>query len=68
MHAECKYCDNPMPPTTCGGDLICSRCGAEWADARMICEDEEYESLDIDEDDGPLFDDYDDDWEDDQYE
>ncbi|ULO05469.1 hypothetical protein H1230_20590 [Paenibacillus sp. 19GGS1-52] len=53
MHPECKYYNNPMPPTTCGGDLVCSRCGAEWAEARMMCEDEEYEPLDIEEDDRP---------------
>ncbi|WP_313639587.1 hypothetical protein [Paenibacillus sp.] len=51
MHPECKYCDNPMPPTNYAGDLVCSRCGAEWADARMMVEDEEYEPLDIDDED-----------------
>lgn len=31
---ECGYCDNPLPPRDIDGDLVCSSCGAEWADAR----------------------------------
>jgi DNA-directed RNA polymerase subunit M/transcription elongation factor TFIIS len=47
MHPECKYCDNPMPPGEIGGDVVCSRCGAEWADARIMVEDEEYDDNDL---------------------
>lgn len=38
MHPECKYCDNPMPPATIGSEIVCSRCGAEWADAKIMVE------------------------------
>lgn len=31
---ECGYCDNPLPPKNFDGDLVCSRCGAEWADSK----------------------------------
>lgn len=31
---ECKYCDSDYPPRDFDGDLVCSNCGAEWADAK----------------------------------
>ncbi len=40
-YPQCKYCDNPMPPANMDGDMVCSRCGAEWADARIMVEYEE---------------------------
>lgn len=40
---ECRYCDNPMPPRNYDGDLICSKCGAEWAAARCEIEVSDYE-------------------------
>lgn len=46
MHPECKYCDNVFPPRNFDGDLVCSNCGAEWADARIMVEDEEYDDED----------------------
>ncbi|MED1955113.1 hypothetical protein [Brevibacillus centrosporus] len=39
-HYECKYCDSPFGPIRVGDELIC-RCGAEWADAKILVEDEE---------------------------
>lgn len=35
---ECRYCDNPMSPHNCDGDLVCSNCGAEWAAAKIVIE------------------------------
>lgn len=35
---ECKYCDSTLPPSDYDGDLVCSNCGAEWADARCVIE------------------------------
>jgi DNA-directed RNA polymerase subunit RPC12/RpoP len=48
---ECKYCDNSFPPRNYDGDLVCSRCGAEWEDAKILVEydDSEFED-DYDED------------------
>ncbi|MEC0167401.1 hypothetical protein [Paenibacillus graminis] len=51
MHPECKYCDNPMPPANMYGDIVCSRCGAEWADARIMVEDEGDEPFYFDDED-----------------
>lgn len=44
-HYECKYCDRPAGymgiPITVGDEEICA-CGAEWADAKILVEDDEY--------------------------
>ncbi|MNY31969.1 hypothetical protein D3C86_1661570 [compost metagenome] len=54
-HYECKYCDRPAGymgiPITVGDEQICA-CGAEWADAKILVEDEEIspqEQREIDE-------------------
>lgn len=53
-HWECRYCDRPAGymgiPIKLEGDLICA-CGAEWEDAKVLVEDEEYESDYLFEDD-----------------
>lgn len=50
-HWECRYCDSPFGPVKVGDEEVC-RCGAEWADAKILVEDEpEYESLYGDDDD-----------------
>ncbi|UYG93203.1 hypothetical protein [Cytobacillus firmus] len=41
MHWECRYCDNSFRPRNYDGDLVCSKCGAEWEDAKVLVEDEE---------------------------
>lgn len=43
IRVECKYCDNPCSPRNYDGDLVCSNCGAEWADARCEIEVSDYE-------------------------
>lgn len=37
-HWECKYCDYPnrVPYPGEPGFLVCGRCGAEWADCRVL--------------------------------
>lgn len=54
MHLECKYCDNPMSPSTIDGDEVCSRCGAEWEDAKVLVEDDneimEFDNVEEDDD------------------
>lgn len=43
-HYECRYCDRPAGymgiPIAVGEELICA-CGAEWADAKILVEDDE---------------------------
>lgn len=43
MHWECRYCDRPVGymgiPITVGDEEICA-CGAEWADAKILVEDD----------------------------
>lgn len=45
-HWECKYCDG-VNPTYWHGDkeepMVCGNCGAEWEDAKILVEDEEYD-------------------------
>lgn len=36
---ECKYCDTGFP-ISCGGDVVCAGCGAEWADCAIKVEDD----------------------------
>lgn len=44
-HYECKYCDRPAGymgiPITVGSEQICA-CGAEWEDAKILVEDDEF--------------------------
>ncbi|MDF2792202.1 MAG: hypothetical protein K0S80_5304 [Neobacillus sp.] len=47
---ECKYCDNSFPPRNFDGDLVCSKCGAEWEDAKVLVEYDE-EELEFDYED-----------------
>jgi len=45
MHWECKYCDSTravQSPYEEEGFLVCSRCGAEWEDAKIYVNDEIY--------------------------
>lgn len=46
---ECGYCDCPLAPKNIDGDLVCSNCGAEWADAKCEREltKEEIEEIDF---------------------
>lgn len=52
-HWECKYCDRPAGymgiPIKVGDEEVCA-CGAEWADARILVEDEEVEDFDEEDD------------------
>lgn len=52
MHYECKYCDGVRPVHPYGDKhepLVCSNCGAEWEDAKILLEDEPYEFYDDEE-------------------
>ncbi|WGT38532.1 hypothetical protein QH639_22425 [Lysinibacillus sp. 1 U-2021] len=40
-HYECKYCDSCFGSTVIDGDRVCIGCGAEWADAKILVDDEE---------------------------
>lgn len=45
-HWECKYCDctsKSQSPYEDEGFYVCSRCGAEWEDCKILVEDEDYE-------------------------
>lgn len=46
-HYECKYCDctsKSQSPYEEKGFYVCSRCGAEWEDCKILVDDEEYEN------------------------
>lgn len=45
-HWECKYCDctsKSQSPYEEKGFYVCSRCGAEWEDCKILVEDEDYD-------------------------
>ena len=48
-HWECKYCDctsKSQSPYEEKGFYVCSRCGAEWEDCKILVEDEDYNDED----------------------
>lgn len=44
-HWECKYCDSTSKSQSLHeeeGFYVCSRCGAEWEDCKILVDDEAY--------------------------
>jgi hypothetical protein len=47
-HWECKYCDSTSSSQYKDEEeefRVCSRCGAEWEDCKILVEDEDYGDL-----------------------
>lgn len=45
-HWECKYCDCTLKSQSPYEEkelYVCSRCGAEWEDCKILVEDEDYD-------------------------
>lgn len=49
-HWECKYCDctsKSQSPYEDKGFYVCSRCGAEWEDCKILVENKEFDNDDF---------------------